>query len=110
MSEAIISRRGYGTSGGSSDYYLKTELIDVSQDWIVPQSQNNLFSVRIFGAGMSGSSTLGGGGGYGNGGNGNNNRSADGGYGAGGGGGIDVSIFVGSGGNGICIIQYMTKG
>ena len=51
MAEAIISRRGY-TADGKPE--LRTEIITYNQNWTVPKHKGNI-SVRIFGAGATGS-------------------------------------------------------
>ena len=62
MSEAIISRRGYNSSGNGSSG-LVTEVITENTTWTVPAYIGGV-SVRIFGGGGSGSWGSGGGGGY----------------------------------------------
>ena len=52
MSEAIISRRGYGIGGKKP--VLKTEFIVSNTDWIVPEAKNNAFDIRLFGGGGGG--------------------------------------------------------
>ena len=51
MAEAIISRRGGGSSTGGN---LQTELITSNKTWVVPAHIGNI-SVRLFGGGASGS-------------------------------------------------------
>jgi len=54
MSEVMISRRGGGGSGWSSETKLVTEYITFNRNWIVPNGvKDNQFSVRIFGAGCT---------------------------------------------------------
>lgn len=67
MSEAIISRRGWGENGKPE---LRTEMIQTNQNWVVPNTISGNISVRIFGGGAGGCAsngwwgTLGGGGGW----------------------------------------------
>ena len=61
MSEAIISRRGWGTGGKPE---LQTKIFYDNENWVVPNSLRGNISVRIFGAGGAGYSTGCGGGGW----------------------------------------------
>ena len=83
MSEAIITRRGYGPNGKPE---LRTETITGSTTWVVPSAIRSNISVRIFGGG-GGGNRGGGGGGWMN--NGEFNIA----------GGTSIQITIGSGGN-----------
>ena len=97
MSEAIISRRGYGPEGKPR---LITETIVTNQSWTVPNDIKGNLSVRIFGGGSGayhngGLRMWGGGGGWMN--NGEISITS----------GSQISITIGAGGNGG---QYQTSG
>ena len=64
MSEAIISRRGWGENGKPIVPELRTEMIQLNYNWTVPGTISGPVSVRIFGGGAAGTSFQGGGGGY----------------------------------------------
>ena len=69
MGDSLIVRRG---GSGSSQYELKTEIIQTNKTWTVPKARDQVFSIRLFGGGGCGSFTAGkfpsGGGGSGGGG------------------------------------------
>ena len=87
MSEAIISRRGYNSSGKPE---LRTETITGSTVWVVPKSIRGNISVMIYGAGGGGKDRgRGGGGGWMN--NGEFKIA----------GGTSINITIGKGGGGV---------
>ena len=63
MGDSLIVRRG---GSGSSQYKLKTEIIQTNKTWTVPKAKDQVFSIRIFGGGATTPIyyTNGGGGGY----------------------------------------------
>lgn len=63
MGEAIVVRRGGGTSGGSYENIV-TKIFTSPNDWVVPKARGQKFAVRIFGGGGNGNVNAGGGGGY----------------------------------------------
>ena len=52
MAEAIISRRGYGIEGKPPT--LVTNIFTTNTNWTVPNLNNQVFDVRIFGGGGGG--------------------------------------------------------
>lgn len=54
MSEAIISRRGWGNQVVNYNYVYKTTTIVGNENFTMPITKNNLIYVRIFGGGGSG--------------------------------------------------------